>query len=107
MTIFLVSLGGIPPTAGFFGKFTVFAAAVEQGHVVLAVIGVLASLVSLFYYLRVVVAMFMRDPITTDERPERSVGLVVALAAIATVLLGIFPSTLWDWAVRAIERLPG
>jgi NADH-quinone oxidoreductase subunit N len=107
MTLFLVSLGGIPPTAGFFGKFTVFAAAVEQGHIVLAVIGVLASLVSLFYYLRVVVAMFMRDPVTTDERPDRSVGLVVALAAIATVLLGIFPSTLWDWAVRAIELLEG
>jgi NADH-quinone oxidoreductase subunit N len=60
MSLFLVSLAGIPPTAGFFGKFWVFRAAIEQGHVPLAVIGILASLVSVYYYLRVVIAMYMR-----------------------------------------------
>jgi NADH-quinone oxidoreductase subunit N len=105
MTLFLVSLGGIPPTAGFFGKFTIFMAAVERGHVLLAVIGVLASLVSLYYYLRVVVVMYMREPVATDEKPHASVGLAVGLAALGTVLLGVLPSTWWEWATRAIAAL--
>lgn len=107
MTIFLVSLGGIPPTAGFFGKYTVFAAAISQGHVAIVLIGVLASLVSLYYYLRVVVAMYMQDPLSTDEKPDRSVGTVVALAAVATLLLGVLPATLFDWALRSIQMLQG
>jgi NADH-quinone oxidoreductase subunit N len=107
MTVFLVSLGGIPPTAGFFGKFTVFVGAVHQGHVVLAVIGVLASLVSMYYYLRVVVAMYMREPVATDEKPAFSIGLAVALAALATVALGLQPALFFDWAVRSISQLVG
>jgi NADH-quinone oxidoreductase subunit N len=105
MTIFLVSLGGIPPTAGFFGKFTVFMAAVNQGHVVLAVIGVLASLVSLYYYLRVVVTLYMKPVVATDEKTDRSVGLAVALAALATLVLGVVPAMWWDWATLAITSL--
>ena len=105
MSIFLVSLGGIPPTAGFFGKFTLFASAVERGHVVLAVIGVLASLVSLYYYLRVVVAMFMRDPVSVDEQTHPSVGLVLVLAAAATIFLGLQPSLFWEWATRSVELI--
>ena len=89
MTIFLVSLGGIPPFAGFFGKFTPVRGGRDQGHVVLAVIGVLASLVSMYYYLRVVVAMFMKDRCSVDEKTHPSVGLVVVLAALATVVLGV------------------
>lgn len=107
MAIFLVSLGGIPPFAGFFGKFTLFAGAVSQGHVVLAVIGVLASLVSMYYYLRVVVAMFMKDPVSVDEKTHPSVGLVVALAALATVVLGLQPSLFWEWASRSIQLISG
>jgi NADH-quinone oxidoreductase subunit N len=105
MTLFLVSLGGIPPTAGFFGKFTIFMAAIERGHVVLAIIGVMASLVSLYYYLRVIVVMYMRDPVSTDEKPHPSVGLAIALAALGTVLLGVLPSVWWEWATRAITAL--
>jgi NADH-quinone oxidoreductase subunit N len=105
MTLFLVSLGGIPPTAGFFGKFLVFSEAIAQGHVGLAVIGVLASLVSMVYYLRVVVAMYMQSPLSNDEQPEGSLGLAVALAAAGTVLLGILPNLFFEWATRSIVLL--
>ncbi|MEQ1564551.1 MAG: NADH-quinone oxidoreductase subunit N [Myxococcota bacterium] len=107
MTVFLVSLGGVPPTAGFFGKFALFTQAVAQGHVVLAVIGVLASLVSMYYYLRVVVSMYMLEPVTTDEKPSRAIGWVVALAALATIGLGVQPATFWDWATHSIVQLMG
>jgi NADH-quinone oxidoreductase subunit N len=104
MTLFLVSLGGFPPTAGFVGKFWIFQSAVDQGHVTLAVIGVLASLVSLYYYLRVVVAMFMRDPLLEDERPHPVFGFVVAVAAVATLLIGLAPGLLWDAAARVTTQ---
>lgn len=102
MTVFLVSLGGLPPTAGFFGKFYLFRAAVQQGHAELAIIGVLASLVSLYYYLRVVVYMYMREPVASDEEPEASVGFVVGVTAFATLALGILPSTLIEIASRSV-----
>ncbi|MBA2319652.1 MAG: NADH-quinone oxidoreductase subunit N [Deltaproteobacteria bacterium] len=105
MALFLISLGGIPPTAGFFGKFYLFQAAVEQGHSLLVVIGVMTSLVSLYYYLRVVVAMYMRPTETTDEQPRAAVGAVLLLASVATILLGILPGILVDWATRSIVSL--
>jgi NADH-quinone oxidoreductase subunit N len=105
MTLFLVSLGGIPPTAGFFGKFLVFSEAVAQGHVGIAVVGVLASLVSMVYYLRVVVAMYMQSSTTSDEQPEASLGLAVALSALATVVLGLLPGLVVEWATRSIDVL--
>src|SRR5215213_6951728 len=61
MTIFLLSLGGIPPTAGFIGKWYIFSAAVQEGHYWLAVIGVLTSVISVFFYLRIVVMMYMTE----------------------------------------------
>ncbi len=105
MTLFVVSLGGIPPTVGFVGKYLVFAAAVAQGHWPLAIVGVSASLVSLYYYLRVVVAMYMADPIAEDEVPNRQIGAVVALSAVLTLGLGILPTTFVDWAGRAVNLL--
>lgn len=105
MTIFLVSLGGIPPTAGFFGKFYLFQSAVQQGHVTLAVIGVLASLVSLYYYLRVVVWMYMKDPVETDDQADGTVGFVVLTTAAATVALGVLPGIFLAAAARSIVQL--
>ena len=67
LTVFLVSLTGIPVTAGFVGKFYLFNAAVAAGWVVLALVGVIMSVVSAYYYLRVVVAMYMRDPVGEDD----------------------------------------
>ena len=71
MLVFMLSLGGIPPTAGFMGKLWIFSAAIESGYVWLAVIGVLNSAVSLYYYVRVVVFMFMKHE-ATGSRPRRS-----------------------------------
>ena len=100
MTIFLLSLGGVPPTGGFFGKFYLFRAAMESPQLYwLVVLGVLNSVVSIYYYLRIIVAMYFRDPMRplapTDGATMRA-GLL--LTAIAVVLLGIFPSTFVDWA---------
>jgi NADH-quinone oxidoreductase subunit N len=105
MSLFLVSLGGIPPTAGFFGKFFLFQAAVERGHSLLVVLGIMTSLVSLYYYLRVVVAMYMRPTELADEQPRASIGAVLVLTAAATVLLGVLPGPVVEWAARGITAL--
>jgi NADH-quinone oxidoreductase subunit N len=105
MTLFMVSLGGLPPTAGFFGKFYLLQAAVAQGHVILAVIAVLASLVSMYYYLRVVVSMYMREPAATDEIADQTLGYVVAASAVATLGLGLQPGTVLSFAERSIQLL--
>jgi NADH-quinone oxidoreductase subunit N len=92
MTIFLLSLAGIPPSAGFVAKVSVFGAAIAAGHWPLVLIGVLASVVAAFFYLRVIVLMFMQEPSEDFELdPAPVVGVVVALPAILTVVLGIVP----------------
>ena len=96
MTIFLLALAGVPPTAGFAAKLYVFAAAVKIGDYALAVIGVLASAVSLYYYLRVVVFMYMRDPVShSEELPARapSVFAVVASSVVVVLVAGILPDS--------------
>lgn len=92
MLIFLLSLAGIPPTAGFIAKYFLFAAAIETGHSLLAVIAVLNTAVSLYYYLRIVVAMYMRDA-TERTGLAFSPGIVSALAITLTftLLIGIYP----------------
>jgi NADH-quinone oxidoreductase subunit N len=107
MTIFLLSLGGVPPTGGFFGKFYIFRAAMESSQLYwLVVAGVLNSVVSIYYYLRIVVAMYFRDavrPLSPIDAPSMQAGLL--LTAIAVVLLGVFPGTFVDWAGPAITAL--
>lgn len=95
-TVFLLALAGVPPTAGFTAKLYVFAAAVRIGDYLLAVLGVLASAVSLYYYLRVVVYMYMRDPsaeTAAGELPARAPAIhaVVAVAVLIVLLAGIAP----------------
>lgn len=95
MTIFMLSLGGIPPTAGFFGKFYVFKTAMEvqsQGLLWLVAIGVVNSAISIYYYLRVVMAMYFR-PAVDEFRPLRSgaITLVLILCALAIFEMGIMP----------------
>jgi NADH-quinone oxidoreductase subunit N len=97
MTLFLLSLAGIPPTAGFIAKVNVFAAAIGEGYWALALIGVLASVAAAFFYLRVIVLMYMREPVV-DAVPapglrvaEAPVGAILAIPAAATLLLGVFP----------------
>jgi len=100
MTIFLLSLGGVPPTAGFFAKFYLFRAAMESPQLYwLVVVGVLNSIVSIYYYLRIVVAMYFRDaprPLAPIESPSMQAGLVIT--AVAVVLLGLFPGSVVEWA---------
>jgi NADH-quinone oxidoreductase subunit N len=103
MTIFMLSLGGIPPTAGFFGKFYVFRAALEKPTLVwLVIIAVLNSVVSVYYYLRVVTAMYFREA-GREARPLRSAGVSTALiiAAVGVLLIGILPTWVVDWATAA------
>ena len=105
LAVFLFSLTGVPPFAGFIGKYLVFAAVVQKGgfwNVLLAVIGVLNSAVSLFYYARIVKAMFLED--ATDERPlpvpNLYSGILVALA-VPTVVLIVYWTPLVRWAAAA------
>jgi NADH-quinone oxidoreductase subunit N len=93
MTLFLLSLAGIPPTAGFIAKVSVFSAAIDAGYWDLVLIGVLASVAAAFFYLRVIVLMYMQEP-ADEPVPERPTGLaapVLAVAAAATLALGVFP----------------
>lgn len=99
MSLFLFSLAGIPPTGGFMGKFYIFSAAIKEGFIGLAVIGVINSVVSVYYYLRVTVAMYMQAPDTAAEKelPATvfSPALVIAIfiSAYGVLSLGLFPST--------------
>ena len=105
MTLFLLSLTGIPPTAGFFGKFYVILAAVEVGgwFNVLAVLAVVNAAIAAFYYLRVVVYMFMREPATEQPvlRHGRLVWAGLAVATVMTIALGLFPETFLGIVGRA------
>ncbi len=99
MSLFLFSLAGIPPTAGFMGKFYIFSAAVKSGYVGLAIIGVINSVVSVYYYLRITVAMYMKKPepaSAMESRPDLvfSTAMVIAMiiAAYGVLRMGIFPS---------------
>lgn len=95
MAVFMLSLSGIPPLAGFFGKFLVFKAGVEAGWAWLVVIGVLNSAISAYYYLRVVVAMYFTDSETAPSRHTTpGLNFSVAVAAIAVVVIGLYPG-LW------------
>jgi NADH-quinone oxidoreductase subunit N len=106
MLLFMLSLGGIPPTAGFMGKFWLFGAAIEAGYVWLAVIGVLNSAVSLYYYIRVVVFMYLKKE-TTGSEPSLSPGLAftMALAVVATIAFGIYPRQVFEAAEASVAVL--
>ncbi len=94
MAIFMLSLTGVPPLVGFTGKFYVFSAAVKAGYIWLAIIGVLNSAVSAYYYVRVIVHMYMEESERTFEIPDLRPALTAALiiAAAGTILFGLFPS---------------
>jgi NADH-quinone oxidoreductase subunit N len=92
MLLFLLSLAGIPPLAGFVGKWYLFGAAIKGHYAWLAVLAVINSAISLYYYMRVVVCMYLRDPLT-DEPYAASPALTAALAIAAgmTLLIGVMP----------------
>ena len=90
MAIFMLSLTGLPPTVGFIGKFFIFRAAIDAGQIWLALVGVITSLISAYYYLRVVVVMYMRagEP---ETRSEAWLNATIGLTAAATFVFGILP----------------
>jgi NADH-quinone oxidoreductase subunit N len=92
MLIFLLSLAGIPPTAGFIAKYYLFSAAVQTGHIPLAIVAVLNAAISAYYYLRIVVAMFMREA-TEKTGLTYSPGLltVLGVALVFTLWIGLYP----------------
>ncbi|MBI4259002.1 MAG: NADH-quinone oxidoreductase subunit NuoN [Actinobacteria bacterium] len=92
LSLFLLSLAGIPPTAGFMAKVSVFRAAVDAGHTWVVIVAVLASVVAAFFYLRVIVLVYMKEP-EEELQPDRSPlpALTVAVPAVATLVLGVFP----------------
>ena len=95
MTVFLLSLAGIPPTAGFIAKVTVFSAAIGAGNWPLAVVGVVASVVAAYFYLRVIVYMYMREPAEGIESDEGAMPRIAAgVLATGIVVLGVFPGIL-------------
>jgi NADH-quinone oxidoreductase subunit N len=107
MTIFLLSLGGFPPMAGFIAKWYVFNAAMKAGYSGLAIIGVLTSVVSVFFYLRVIVMMYMTTTETPAQFPRlpKTVGAALIASAILTFYLGVLPSRVMDWAVASITTI--
>jgi NADH-quinone oxidoreductase subunit N len=105
MALFMLSLAGIPPLAGFAGKVMVFGAAVAAGHFVLAVVGILTSVMAAAYYFRVIAFMYFRDPAYDSPRFESSfTGAAVAIAAGGTVLFGLFPGW-WFGLLEAGSQL--
>jgi NADH-quinone oxidoreductase subunit N len=106
MLVFMLSLGGIPPTAGFMGKLWLFGAAVEAGYVGLAVIGVLNSAVSLYYYIRIVVFMYLKKDVTGSE-PTASPALAatLAIAVAVTIAMGVYPRLLFELADASAQTL--
>lgn len=104
LTVFLLSMIGVPLTAGFFGKFYVFKAALDANLIWLTILGLLNSAVAAYYYLRIIVVMYMHDSTETTERLQPlGAGIKVALwlSAAATVILGIFPSFVLDFAGKS------
>jgi NADH-quinone oxidoreductase subunit N len=104
MLIFLLSLAGIPPTAGFIGKYFIFLALIETGHYSLAVLAVAYAVVALYYYFRIVVVMFMRR--ATDEVPlaaSPGLTLVLGVTLAMTLFVGIYPQPFIVWAREAVR----
>lgn len=107
MTIFLFSLAGVPPAAGFIGKFYLFSGAIQEGYIWLAVIGVLNSAASVYYYLRIMVYMYFKESTEDFEwvKVTAPVALALVIAVAGTLILGIVPSVVLEYAQMAVKLL--
>lgn len=103
MLIFMFSLTGIPPTAGFMGKFYVFMSAVNAGYTWLVLVAVVFSSISAFFYLRIVMLMYMNEPTETVElAPSSGLSVAIGLSVAAVLLIGVMPGRLFDFVKAAI-----
>ena len=107
MTVFLLSLGGFPPLAGFIGKWYVFTAAMKAGFTWLAIIGVLTSVISVFFYLRIVVMMYMTSSTSAAVLPTtpRVAGAALIISAVIVFYLGILPTQVMNWAAASVGSI--
>jgi NADH-quinone oxidoreductase subunit N len=109
MALFMIALAGIPPTGGFFGKLYLFSAAIRAGETELAIVGIIGSLISVYYYLRVIVAFYMRESPDPGPVPTATRSVQLAIGLVITVLLvlhlGVFPSQWIDFGRAAIQSL--
>ena len=105
LSLFLLSLAGVPGTAGFAGKFFIFRAALESRLVWLTIIGVITTVVSFYYYLYVIVQMYMRDPAEefSDLRLRGSLKTALFISAAGVLYMGILPTRVLDWTVNAAQ----
>ena len=101
LIIFLLSLGGIPPTAGFIGKYFLFAAAIQSGFGWLAIIAVLMSAVSMFFYFRIVVAMYLREGREAEVAITPALKVVASVCLAVTLIFGILPAPLINQATES------
>jgi len=104
MLLFLLSLAGVPPLAGFIAKLYIFAAAMKAGLITLVIVGLINVVISMYYYLIVVKKMYINEP--TDPSPVAVSPLMktaIGVAMAGTLILGIYPKPVLDWTVEAAE----
>lgn len=107
MTLFLIAMTGLPPTAGFLSKFYVFSAAIKEGYILLAALGILTSVIAAYYYLRVVYMLYMKEPVreVVPGRVGAPAWLALVFSAIGIIYLGIFPEGIITLAFEAQKSL--
>ena len=106
ISIFMFSLAGIPPLAGFFAKFYVFLAAIESGLYVISIIGVLSSAVGAYYYLRIVKIIYFDDPADSFDKPiAKTLIIIISISALFSLFFIIFPSPIISWTSIASMSL--
>ncbi|MFQ5449768.1 MAG: NADH-quinone oxidoreductase subunit N [Nitrospinaceae bacterium] len=103
MSLFMVSLAGVPPTAGFFGKLYVFVAAIKAGYTLITVLAVIASVISVYFYLRVIVMMYFHpDEEKTPFVINRGMATIVTVSSLAILIIGLYPSHLMQLALKSL-----
>ena len=102
MSLFLLSLAGFPPTAGFFGKLYVFMAAIKHGYILITIMAVIATVISVYFYLKIIVAMYFHENESNEKVIiHRGMGTIIAVSTIAIILIGFFPSSLMRIALES------
>jgi len=103
MSLFMLSLAGFPPTAGFFGKLYVFMAAIKQGYILITIMAVIATVISVYFYLRIIVMMYFHEKEGSEHvLVPKGMATIIAVSSIAIILVGFFPSGFMHLALESI-----